>query len=127
MDLTMNAIAIVEDDAAVRAALARFLRVLGFDTLSYESAEAFIGSNSTQDLVCILMDQNLPGISGLELSEYLRTREINIPQVLITGRDEQSVRQKCKEAGMPLVIKPAHVATLNRAISAAIATPHPKL
>jgi FixJ family two-component response regulator len=119
-------IAIVEDEALIRAALAALLRALGFLTVTYGSAEDFIAGYSVQSFDCILMDQNLPGMSGLELSEYLRARQIDKPQVLITGGDEPPVRQKCKQSGIPLIIKPVDATTLTDAIADALAAGCPK-
>lgn len=115
---SQRAIAIIEDEAPVRTALAVLLRALGFQATAYESAEAFIdGLAAAAAVDCILMDQNLPGRSGLALSEYLRARQVDIPQVMITARDEQLVRDKCRESGIPLLIKPVDAATLNRTIN----------
>jgi len=120
-------IAIVEDEDLIRAALTTFLRALGFETVTYGSAEAFLAGHSVQRLDCILLDQNLPGMSGLELSEYLRARQIDVPQILITGRDEPAVRQECQRCGIPLFIKPVDAAALEQAIKAAIAGASSKL
>jgi FixJ family two-component response regulator len=120
-------IAIVEDEAPIRAALTGLLRALGFDTVAYGSAEAFIAGYSVQRFDCILVDQNLPGIAGFELSQCLRTRHVDTPLILMTGRDEPPLRQQCKESGIPLLIKPLEAATLKHAIAAAIEARHPSL
>jgi len=113
-------IAIVEDEAQIRAALTGLLRALGFETVAYGSAEAFLAGYSVQRFDCILIDQNLPGISGFELAQCLRARQVSAPLILMTGRDEPVLRQQCKDVGIPLLIKPLDVATLKHAIAAVI-------
>jgi len=119
-------IAIVEDEVQIRAALTGLLRALGFETVAYGSAEAFLAGYSVQRFDCILIDQNLPGISGFELAQCLPARQVGAPLILMTGRDEPALRQQCKEAGLPLLIKPLGAATLKHAIAATIESHRPK-
>jgi len=119
-------IAIVEDEAQIRAALTGLLRALGFGTVAYGSAEAFLAGYSVQHFDCILIDQNLPGVKGFELSQYLRARPVGAPLILMTGRDEPPLRQQCKASGIPLLLKPLDAATLEHAITTAIDARQPK-
>jgi FixJ family two-component response regulator len=115
-----KAVAIIEDEAPVRAALAALLRALGFHATPYESAEAFMQALPVAELDCIVMDQNLPGKSGLALSQYLRERNIDTAQVMITATDEPTIRDRCKDRGIPLLIKPITAALLSKTIEAAV-------
>src|SRR4051794_37085906 len=81
-----HTIAIVENEPLIRSALTALLRVLGLHTVAHESAEAFIEEHSVHNFDCILADQNLPGMSGLEFASYLRARAIGTPLILMTGR-----------------------------------------
>ena len=58
---------IVEDDAAMRDSLSLMLGLLGFRTVSFESAEAFLETYRDEWVGCVVADLRLPGMSGLEL------------------------------------------------------------
>ena len=62
-------IAIVEDDASLRRALARLLHAVGWHTVTFASAEAFLQTGLQQPPQCLVLDVRLPGMSGLELVE----------------------------------------------------------
>jgi FixJ family two-component response regulator len=88
-------IAIVDDDAGVREATESLLRSFGFSTACFASAEAFLISDCDRRTRCLILDIGLPGLSGLELQEYLIRSGLNIPIVLISGRLDQ---EACIEA-----------------------------
>src|SRR5258705_495313 len=65
-------VALVEDDASVRKAIVRLLTVAGFQTIAFDSAEAFLDSSeTTKQQGCVVIDINLPGLSGFELQERM--------------------------------------------------------
>ena len=92
-------IAIVDDDAAVRKALARLLRVSSFDTVTYESAAEFLKSLEAGRPDCLIADLQMPGLTGLELQQHLTRAGINIPTIIITAHDEFGTRERCLAAG----------------------------
>ena len=63
-------VAVVEDDAPSRTALGRLLRAAGFEPALFESAEAYIDASPTP--TCVVVDVQLPGMSGIELQQRLR-------------------------------------------------------
>ena len=77
---------VIDDDEDVRRALARFLRLHGYDVVAFESAEAWLAGMTSVDAADI--DINLPGMSGLELDDQLRRDGRAIPAVFITAHDE---------------------------------------
>jgi FixJ family two-component response regulator len=79
---------VVEDDDHVRRALTRLLCSRGYSVRAFESAEAWLAHICPADGV--IMDINLPGMSGLELDERLRREGRAIPTVFITAHDEPS-------------------------------------
>jgi len=77
---------VVEDDDHVRRALTRLLCSRGYGVRAFDSAEAWLAGICPADAAII--DINLPGMSGLELDEWLRRDGREIPTVFITAHDE---------------------------------------
>ena len=77
---------VVEDDAHVRRALTRLLCSRGYGVRAFDSAEAWLAGICPADGAII--DIDLPGMSGLELDEWLRREGLAIPMVFLTAQDE---------------------------------------
>jgi FixJ family two-component response regulator len=92
-------VAIIDDDAGVRKALGRLLRVSTFDAATYGSAREFLASLNMRIPQCLLVDLHMPDMTGLELQHYLARAHINIPAIIITAHDEPGTRERCKAAG----------------------------
>lgn len=114
-DLTL---AIVDDDDDVRTALSRLLRAMGHEVRLFTSAEDFEAERVAVD--CVIVDVRLPGLSGLELRERLRTRTASVPVVLITGDGDRLARDTAGDVDTPLVTKPFDADVLTAAIRRAI-------
>ena len=108
-DRGVKPVAVVEDDPVARTALGRLLRVGGFDPTLFESAEAFMSSftshshespaPATSRWLCLIVDVQLTGMSGLDLQEQLRSCGCDVPIILITGNRADVVRERAKQAG----------------------------
>ena len=108
---------IVEDDAAMRDSLSLMLGLLGFRTVSFESAEAFLDTYHEQWAGCVVADLRLPGMSGIELQADLRARGKKLPFVIITGHgDVKSARAAFQSEAVDFIEKPFDEAELRRAI-----------
>jgi RNA polymerase sigma factor (sigma-70 family) len=108
---------IVEDDAAMRDSLALMLGLLGFSTVSFESAEAFLETYRNEWVGCVVADLRLPGMSGLELQANLRARGTKLPFVIITGHgDVKSARAAFQSEAVDFIEKPFDEAELRVAI-----------
>jgi RNA polymerase sigma factor (sigma-70 family) len=108
---------IVEDDAAMRDSLSLMLGLLGFRTVSFESAEAFLETYRDEWAGCVVADLRLPGISGLELQADLRARGKQLPFVIITGHgDVRSARAAFQSEAVDFIEKPFDEAELRLAI-----------
>src|SRR6516165_9482441 len=83
-------VAIVDDDASTRKALARLLRVHGINSRSYPSARIFLEGLSSGMPVCLIVDVNMPEMTGIELQRELLDRGIRIPTIVITGSNDKS-------------------------------------
>ena len=87
-------IAIIEDDASFRRALERLMRVSGIEVRSFASAEEFLKSALTESWAGLILDLDLPGMSGLELVDHLRGSEALPPVIFITAQDDESLRER---------------------------------
>jgi FixJ family two-component response regulator len=99
MPVSKCTIAIVEDDASFRRAVERLLRASGFETHTFASAEEFIGSVAPESHACLILDLQLPGMSGFELFDQLTASGQPRPAVFITAQDADSLRERA--SGIP--------------------------
>jgi FixJ family two-component response regulator len=112
-------IAIVDDDPALLKALARLLQSHSYNTKAYESARAFIDSLRHDVPECLIVDLQMPEMTGLDLQHQLTRDGIKIPTIVVTAHDEGGARQRCQTAGaLAYLLKPVQAATLIAAIEA---------
>jgi RNA polymerase sigma factor (sigma-70 family) len=98
---------IIDDDAAVRDSLALLLRLHGFDTVEFESAETFLSGVAADWSGIVLVDLRMPGMSGLELQSELLARKIELPVIVITAHGETSAaRTSFKSGAVDFLEKP---------------------
>ena len=99
-------IVIVDDDFAVRNSLAFALTEEGFLVRTYCSAEMLLNDAFLSDASCLVIDQKLPGLSGLGLVDELRRRDVSAPVILITTGTTAQIRRAAAAAGIAIVEKP---------------------
>jgi FixJ family two-component response regulator len=103
-------ISIVDDDDTVRAATESLVRSLGFETRTFASAESFLQSSSPQETRCLILDVQMPNMSGIELQDRLSELGFEIPIIFITAYPDEAVRQRAMEAGaVAFLLKPFEV------------------
>lgn len=113
-------IAIVDDDPSVLKALARLLGTRSFMVSTYLSGSQFIASLSEGMPDCLIVDLQMPEMTGLELQQNLNLSNIRIPTIVITAHDEMGMRGRCKSAGaIAYLSKPVNDASLFAAIEVA--------
>ena len=118
-------LAIVDDDQGARSGLARLLRCLGHEVRVFESAEAVEADDAADlDVDCLIVDIRLPGVTGPELHDRLRSRGAMTPVVFITGDAHVKPRDAARTGGTVTVIKPFDSETLLAAVDAAISAAH---
>jgi FixJ family two-component response regulator len=115
------AIVIVDDDAAVLAALRFAFETEGLAVSAYPSAEAMLDGHDGSG-ACLVLDYKLPGMSGLDLFDRLRERGVAAPAVLITTQPAASTRARANAGGIAIVEKPLLGDALHRVVAALIAT-----
>ncbi len=123
MPRTPALIAVVEDDARVRVALERLLGLSGYLVRSFACGEDFLARGQDRQPDCLVLDLNLPGISGLEVQARLAGAAPSLPMVVITGQDSSARRARALAAGASAYLcKPIDREDLTRAIEHAIKT-----
>lgn len=111
-------VAIVDDDPAVRRAMARLVRSLGFEARAYVSGEAMLEADPRPAPGHVLLDLHLPGLKGPALLTALRGRISGARIVVMTGLDLPGAREACLHAGAAgYMTKPVLRADLLRALT----------
>jgi len=91
---------IVEDDDAVRDSLRSLLEAYGYTVREYPCAAPYLESHVPTPSDCLIVDHHMPGMTGLELVETLRARNVQIPIVMVTGRDDPQLGKRIARAGI---------------------------
>ncbi len=113
---------IVEDDSSMSLALERILRLGGYATMSYPSAEALLANGLATNAACLILDIQLPGLTGFELFTRLQERSVVPPVIFITAFDEAEARERAKSAGaFAFLAKPFSGRTLLATVRGALA------
>ena len=114
-------VSIVDDDESVRESLPDLLREFGFAANAFSSAEEFLASDFIEQTKCLLLDITMPGMSGPDLQQELRTRRQEIPIVFITAQRDEAVRSRLIEQGaVECLFKPFSETALLDALNAAL-------
>jgi len=111
---------IVEDDAAVRDALAILLRLHGYRVREHATGENFLASDERSAAGCVLTDVQMPGLSGLEMLARMRADGLRLPAIVMSGRAERRMAQDAAAQGAQFVDKPFSPAEIVAAVRAAI-------
>jgi two-component system, LuxR family, response regulator FixJ len=97
---------VLDDDLAVRNSLKFSLEIEGFSVRSYATGAELLSGGDPTSGGCLVVDQHMPGMSGLDLIELLRSRHFSAPAILITSDPSPSVRDRAGKASVPIVEKP---------------------
>ena len=114
-------IAVIDDDASVRKALSRLLSAFGYHVQTYASAREFLNAFERGRPACLIVDQQMEEMTGLELQHGLNDGGKKIPVIILTAHNEPGMRRRCIDAGaVAFLIKPAPKDELLGAIKAAL-------
>jgi FixJ family two-component response regulator len=102
MNSAAPTIVVIDDEDSVRKALVRLLRAADFEALSFSSVRAFLAEIESLTMDCLVIDLQMPDMTGLDLQRYLRMvrPELQVPVVIITAHDEPGTRERCYAAGV---------------------------
>jgi FixJ family two-component response regulator len=93
-------IAIVDDDESAREGLTSLMNSLGYQAVSYSSADEFMQSAERGRTACIITDVNMAGMTGPELHQRLIKAGERIPTIFITAYPDEAVRKSAAQAGV---------------------------
>jgi FixJ family two-component response regulator len=112
---------LVDADAAARDSLARLLAAQGYALVSYPSAEAFLADAAFGEIGCVVLDLQLPGISGIALQERLAGTPGAPPLVFLTGSDDVAAGiAAMKRGAVDFLAKPVDGTLLLAAVRSAL-------
>jgi len=118
----MPIITVVDDDISVRKSLDRLIRSAGMDVRVFATAEEFLDSANPRKPDCLILDVQLPGLSGIELLHHLGVHEYNVPVIFITAHesDEDAMSEAVSDWTVAYLIKPLGGDELLEAVRAAL-------
>ena len=113
---------VVDDDASVREALSSLIRSVGLRVEAFASAQEFLAHPQADAPSCLVLDVQLPGLSGLDLQQELAKADIQIPIVFLTGHGDIPTSVRAIKAGaLEFLTKPFNDEDLLDAIQQGIA------
>jgi FixJ family two-component response regulator len=98
-------VALVDDEAPVRVALGRLLRLADYAVLPFASGEEFLDSLAARVPDCVLLDVQMPGLTGFQVQARLRGLGLRLPVVFITASDDAAIDRKALDAGGMRVLR----------------------
>lgn len=90
---------IVDDATSVRKSIAVVLETADMVVHEYGSAEEFLIDFAPTEPCCLIVDQHMPDMTGLELLLHLRKKGVAIPIIVITGQGDLALKDKAMHAG----------------------------
>jgi RNA polymerase sigma factor (sigma-70 family) len=113
---------VIDDDQAMRNSLKWLIESVGVPVESFASADEFLAQYYPGRAGCLVLDVRMPGMSGLELLEYLAEKSMHIPAVMITGHGDVPMAVRAMKSGaIDFIEKPFNDEALLDAIRRAIA------
>lgn len=101
---TTGDIAIVDDDTAVLESYQYMLELAGFRVSAFPSALSYLDAPNLAPR-CMILDQHMPLMTGLELAEKLKDRALNIPIMLVTAAPTPAIRERAAALGILKVLE----------------------
>ncbi len=114
-------ILVVDDDASLRKALQRLIRSAGYASETYASAQAFLDGEKAGSPRCLILDVQMPGLSGLDLQSEMLDRDLFMPVIFLTGHGTIPMSVRAMKSGaVDFLTKPVDEARLFAAIETAV-------
>ena len=121
-------IAIVDDDPSVREGLESLIRSAGWRVEKFASAQEFLARSGAEAPCCLILDLQMPGLSGLDLQKRMAEVELEIPIVFLTGHGNIPASVQAMKAGaVEFLTKPIDEEELLQAIREALERDRTKL
>jgi FixJ family two-component response regulator len=119
---TLNGtIYLIDDDDAIRRSLSRMLADVGYDVFDYNSATSFLSNGRVVSPAVILLDMQMPDLSGLELLDCLEKNGSTTPIIFLSGQSHpQQIVKGLKKGALDFLFKPFNLEELLNAIQTAL-------
>lgn len=112
-------VALVDDDVAVLDSLKFLLETAGYTVAAYKSGTEFLADRTTIP-ACVIVDQHMPAMTGLELISRLQQEATSIPALMITSLPSAAIVARARQMGVAVLDKPPSEADLLTFIDAHI-------
>ena len=99
-------IVVVDDDVAVCNSLKFSLELEGFTVRTFRSGAELLRAGNFGDCDCFVVDQRMPGMSGMDLIARLREHEVATPAILIISQPSDALSVRAAKVAVPIVEKP---------------------
>ena len=121
MDEDKPFVFVIDDDLSIRESLKSLIRSAGLNVRTFASAQEFLASPRPDPASCLVLDVQLPGLSGLDLQQELAKLDADIPIIFITGHGDIPMTVRAMKAGASeFLTKPFRDDDLLNAIEQAI-------
>ncbi|MHC4933086.1 MAG: Hpt domain-containing response regulator [Planctomycetota bacterium] len=118
--MTRPRILLAEDTRMNREIVSALLMEQGYEVVAVEDGPSVLAAFTSQRFDLILLDVEMPGMSGLEVAAAIRRADDRVPVLAMTGHREESDRRRCLDAGMDeMLTKPIRPADLAAAVGRA--------
>jgi FixJ family two-component response regulator len=120
-------ISVVEDDDSVRIAMRDMVESFGYRVRTFRSADEFLQSGELAETACLILDIQMPGMSGLDLHNLLVSSARPIPTMFVTAFYDKRVQERVMQAGaVGCLAKPFGRHELLSSINSALQARNPK-
>jgi FixJ family two-component response regulator len=114
-------ISVVDDHSLIRTAIEDLVRSLGFSVRTFASAESFLHSSSIAETGCLILDVQMPKMSGVDLQDQLSKNGFDIPIIFITAYHDEAIKTRALNAGaIGFLQKPLELRRLADCLHAAL-------
>jgi FixJ family two-component response regulator len=98
-------ICVIDDDEWVGDSLKLLLETFGYDVQSYNSGADLIADDRRHASACLIIDQHMPGMNGLDLVDRLQKEGGRVPAILISGRLDTNTKERAARLGITSVLE----------------------
>jgi two-component system response regulator FixJ len=109
-ELSHKQICVVDDDESVADSLKSLLETFGYDVRSYKSGADFLADNRRRAPGCLIIDQHMPGMNGLDVVDRLQKQGARVPTILISGRLDTNINERAACLGVTSVLEKPYAA-----------------